>query len=304
MTVALAIFFTVSQSDFATWQNLMNIFEASSPLLLVSIGLTVVLLVAEFDISISGVLALSGLVLAKLVTGGMPPVLAIIVCTLLGALIGTVWLGIPVAFFGMSSFILSIALLAAGTGLALLISNGEEISMYQYKVITALGNGHVLGIPAPVVISVVVLIVTFVVLRYTGYGRRIYAVGGNLEMSRLAGVNVVAVKISAFALAGAMSALAGIVEVGRLTSASPLTDANLGLTAAAAVLLGGTSFRGGKGSVIGTLFGVLFLGVLANGLIIASISIYWQGIITGLVLAASISIDRYRNRTDSVGMPG
>lgn len=301
VTIALGIFFTVSQPEFLTGQNMINILESSGPLLLVSVGLTFVLLIGEFDISISGVLALSGIVVGKLVGAGIPALPAIVLCTLGGALVGAVILGYPVARFGVSSFILSIALLSLGTGLALLISNATEVSVYENHLLHVIGQDKWLGIPVSVLIAAVVFVVALLVLRYTGYGRRIYAVGGNPEMARLAGINVLAVRISAFAIGGALSALAGVVETGRLTAASPVMDAQIGLTAAAAVLLGGTSFRGGRGGVFGTLCGVLFLGVLSTGLVIASISVYWQGIVTGIVLFLSVGVDRYRNGSADSG---
>jgi ribose transport system permease protein len=295
VTILLGAFFTISQSKFLRSDNIINIFESSSPLLLVSVGLTFVLLVGEFDISISGVLALSGVVLGKMIGSDFSPVLAVLICTLGGAATGAFLLGLPVSRFGVSSFILSIALLSLTGGLALLVSSGTEISVYSNHFLHVIGQDRWGGIPVSVIISLVVFALAFIALRYTGYGRRIYAVGGNPEMARLAGINVIAVRMSAFALAGGLSALAGVVEAGRLTAASPVTDAQIGLTAAAAVLLGGTSFRGGKGGVVGSLLGVLFLGVLSNGLVIASISVYWQGIVTGIVLYLSVAVDRYRN---------
>ena len=134
------------------------------------------------------------------------------------------------------------------------------------------------------------------VTRYTGYGRMVYAVGGNAEAARLAGINVVAIRISAYAICAGLAAFTGFLEAGRLAAAAPDTDTGIEFTAAAAVLLGGTSFVGGVGTMFGTFLGVLFLGVLQNGLIISSINIYYQNVITGAVLVLSVLIDRFRQR--------
>jgi ribose transport system permease protein len=141
-----------------------------------------------------------------------------------------------------------------------------------------------------------VFVLAVVVTRYTGYGRMLYAVGGNQEAARLAGINVRMVRLSTYAISAGLAAFAGVIEAGRLAAASPDADQGIEFSAAAAALLGGTSFVGGIGSVIGTFLGVLFLGVLKNGLIISSISVYWQGVITGGVLFASVLIDRLRRR--------
>ncbi len=294
MIVLLVTYFAATQPRFLTTANLVNILEAASVLLIISIGLTVVLLVAGFDLSVSGVLVLSGVCLGKMLEAGIPTVPALILCVIGGALIGLILMGIPVAKADMDPFILSIGLLSATGGLALLIANGEELSLYEESAVRALGTGKIVGIPVPVVIALSILALTFFVLRYTGFGRRLYAVGGNPEAARLAGINVFWVRVSAYVFCSALAALAGVIDAGRLASASPTADTAITLTAIAAILLGGISLLGGSGSVIGTFLGVIFLGVLSNGLILASISIYWQGLVTGVVLLASVGIDHLR----------
>jgi ribose transport system permease protein len=141
----------------------------------------------------------------------------------------------------------------------------------------------------------VVFVLALLVLRYTGYGRMLYAVGGNAEAARLAGINVTFVRVSVFGISAGLAGLAAVMDTARLTTASPVAGSGYELLAGAAVLLGGTSFMGGRGSVFGTLLGVLFLGVLQNGLTLAGISPFWAAVASGVVLIAAVLVDRLRN---------
>src|SRR5262249_10664604 len=286
--IGLIVYFTVTQSAFATYGNFINILQTNAVLLVVSVGLTFTLLVGGFDLSIGGVLALSGVIVAKLLQAGVPTGLVMLIVSGAGVLFGALALGFPIARLGLSFFVVTLGALAFTRGLALVITNGSSIGLYEENTLRTIGNGTVGSIPVPVIIAVAILIAALLVTRYTGYGRMIYAVGGNSEAARLAGINVVAIRLSAYAISAGLAALGGVMEAGRLAAAAPDTDQGIELTAAAAVLLGGTSFVGGQGGLFGTFLGVVFLGVLQNGLIIASISVYWQGVITGSVLFLSV----------------
>lgn len=292
--VGLVVFFAVTQPQFATYENFLNILETNAVLLVVGVGLTFTLLVGGFDLSIGGVLALSGVLLAKLIGTGVPAGIAMALVIAAALAVGVTVNGIPIARLGVSFFVVTLGTLAATRGLALAWTKGETIGLYDEKFVRVVGSGRIGEMPVAAVIAVAVLVLGLVVTRYTGYGRMVYAVGGNPEAARLAGINVVAVRISAYAVSAALAGLAGLIEVGRLAAAAPDTDRGIELTAAAGVLLGGTSFVGGVGGMFGTFLGVLFLGILQNGLLIASISVYWQGVITGAVLIASVLIDRMR----------
>jgi ribose transport system permease protein len=293
---ALIIFFSTTQSSFFTYDNFLNILDTNAVLLVLSIGLTFTLLVGGFDLSIGGVLALSGVVLARLLQNGVPTGVAMLI-VLLGACLfaGIAVNGFTIARLGVNFFVVTLGVLAISRGIGLAITNGASQGLYEEKFLRDVGSYRIGGdIPMPVVIGLFVLILAILVLRYTGYGRMVYAVGGNAEAARLAGINVTLVKLSAYAISALLAGLAGIIEAGRLAAAAPDTDMGIELTAAAAVLLGGTSFVGGQGTMFGTFLGVVFLGVLQNGLIISSISIYYQGVISGAVLIASVTIDRLR----------
>jgi ribose transport system permease protein len=292
--VGLIAFFAATQSKFATSDNFLNILETNAVLLVVSVGLTFTLLVGGFDLSIGGVLVLSSVVLAKLILWGVPSGVAILIVVAGATLFGLAVNGFTIARLGLSFFVVTLGALALTRGLALAITTGETIGLYEENLLRQIGGGRVGEVPIPVIIGIVVLALAFVVTRYTGYGRMVYAVGGNAEAARLAGINVVGVKIAAYAISAGLAGVAGVIEAGRLAAAAPDAESGIELTAAAAVLLGGTSFAGGAGGMFGTFLGVVFLGVLQNGLIIASISVYWQGVISGGVLIASVLIDRVR----------
>lgn len=294
--IGLVAFFSVIQSRFFTVANFWNVLDGSAILLIVSVGLTFTMLVGGFDLSIGGVLALGGVFLWLLLDHGVPLWAAIPLVVLAGVAFGAIVTGFPIAVLGVSFFVVTLGVLVATRGLAFVITDGEVKGLYENEALRSLGNGRIGDVTYPVIIALVVLLLAVVVTRYTGYGLMLYAVGGNTEAARLAGIDVTMVRLSTYAISAGLAAFAGVIEAGRLAAASPNADQGIEFSAAAAALLGGTSFVGGIGTMVGTFLGVVFLGVLKNGLIIASISVYWQGVITGVVLFASVLIDRFRRR--------
>jgi ribose transport system permease protein len=293
LLVLIAIF-SYLQPQFHTWTNFLNILETNATLLILSVGLTFVLLVGGFDLSIGGVLALSGVFVARLLEHGVGTYGAMVIVIIIGIMIGIVFNGFPIAKLGANFFMITLGVSFATRGIALVMTNGASIGLYQYTKLQTIGNGGIGQFGYLIFISIGVLLIATVVTRYTGYGRMIYAVGGNAEAARLAGINITYIRISAYAICAGLAAFTGFLEAGRLAAAAPDTDTGIEFTAAAAVLLGGTSFVGGVGTMFGTFLGVLFLGVLQNGLIISSINIYYQNVITGCVLVLSVLIDRFR----------
>jgi ribose transport system permease protein len=296
VALALLVGWQVStEPQFATWGNLVNILETNAALLVVSVGLTFVMLVGGFDLSLGGALALSGVLFAKLIFGGVPTELAAVLVVGCAVAIGLVLNGVPIAVGGLSFFVVTIGTASAFRSTALVVTGGSTQGLYDEPFLRSLGSGRIVGVPWLVVVAATVLAVGGGVSRYTGYGRMLYAVGGNPEAARLAGINVRAIKLSAYALSGGFAGLAGVMTTARLASASPDVGLGIELTASAAVLIGGTSFLGGSGSMTGTLLGVLFLGVLSNSLTLAGISAFWQGLVSGSVLVLAVGIDRLRS---------
>jgi ribose/xylose/arabinose/galactoside ABC-type transport system permease subunit len=286
------IFFAVTQSDFLTSSNLQNLLSSVSILFIVSIGMTFVVLTGGIDLSVGSLLALTGLILSKLFGGaGLPIALAVLITLLAGALIGGAANGVLIGKVGLSFFVVTLGTLSLYRGIVNIWS-GTKTTYINSTFISDLGFRHVAGLPLPIWIMVATYVVAFVVLRWTYFGRDVYAVGGNIEAARLSGINVPRTLVLVYAIAGLAAAVGGIIQAARLGAASPLVGESTPLDAAAAVLLGGTSFLGGVGGVTGTAVGVLFIGTLQNGLSIAGISSFWQQVVTGVILIVAIAIDR------------
>ncbi|MBM3677045.1 MAG: ABC transporter permease [Actinobacteria bacterium] len=297
MLGALIILFGVLQGeDFINWDSPKSILANNAILLILSVGLTFTLLVAGFDLSIAGVLAVSGILVGKMLTSGVPTYLAMVIVLVGGVIFGCLVTGFAIAKLDLNFFVVTLGVLLAARGVALALTNGESKSLFEYKSLNTLGTGAVDGWSYLGFIAIGIFIAAVLVMRYTGFGRMIYAVGGNTEAARLAGINVVWVRIAAYGICAGLAAFAGFLQDGYQTSANPDTLKGIELTAAAAVLVGGTSFVGGVGTMLGTFLGVAFIGTIKYGLILASSQInqYWADVITGGVLVISVGIDRYR----------
>jgi len=231
-------------------------------------------------------------------------VLTLVAGGALGALVN----GVLIGRVGLSFFVVTLGTLSLYQGIVNIWSK-TQTTYITSPLIDWFGFGHVLGIPAPIMIMIMVYAIAFVVLRWTYFGRDVYAVGGNIEAARLSGINVSRTLICVYGITGLAAALGGIIQAGRLGAASPLVGSSIPLDAAAAVLLGGTSFVGGVGGVTGTAVGVLFIGTLQNGLAISGVSSFYQQVVTGAILIVAVTIDRmqqnpsgrFRRVTDGSG---
>lgn len=294
--LALAVVvLAVTQEQFLTLRNLVNIAETNAVLLVVATGLTFVLLVGGIDLSVGGTIALTAVLLYELTDRGVPAPVAVVVVVSVAFALGFLVNGLLIGWVGLSFLVVTIGTASAFRGIASVRSGGQSQSLFAQQLLIDFGSGRVVGVPLIVVVALVVLLLGIVVLRYTGFGRMIYATGGNPEAARFAGINVSLVRVSVYGICAGLAGLAAVLDASRLTSASPNAATGIELTAGAAVLLGGTSFTGGRGSLLGTLLGVAFLGVLQNGLTLAGISPFWSGIVSGTVLIAAIFVDRVRN---------
>src|SRR5439155_1920746 len=224
----LTVLFSILQPQFHTWTNLLNILQTNAVLMIVSVGLTFVLLVGGFDLSIGGVLALSGVFIAELLRHGVGTIGSMLVVLVGGILLGIVFNGYPISRLGANFFMVTLGVSFATRGVALVITNGESKGLYDHKLLRDIGNGGVGEFGYLIFISLGILLAGTLVTRYTGYGRMIYAVGGNSEAARLAGINVVWIRISAYAISAGLAAFAGFLEAGRLAAAAPDTDTGIG----------------------------------------------------------------------------
>lgn len=277
--------------QFLSTQNILNLLQQSSFVGIVSIGMTFVILVAGIDLSVGAILALTGMCVSILLSTGMNPVLAIFITLIVGAGLGFVN-GFISTKFKVPAFIATLAMMVSARGLALLTTNGEPV--YDLPDSFTILGGNVFGrIPLTAVIWVVLTIVAIVVLKYTTFGRKIYAVGGNEESSRLSGIRVGKYVTWCFVISGALAGVAGILMSAWLTVGQPTAGTGLELDVIAAVVLGGTSLFGGKGGVGGTFIGVLIMSMIINIFNLLGLSSYYQSIFMGIIIVLALIMNQY-----------
>lgn len=290
--VLLFAYFGITQSKFLTSGNIDALLTGSSILWMVSIGLTFVMLTGGFDLSLGSVMAMSGIAMATFMNSwGLPLGLGILLTVLFGLLVGGLVNGVLIGRVGLPFLVVTLGTLTLYGGVVNLWSKGATEAIVS-KDLTSIAFNHALGIPVPAWIMIGVFLIALYVQRSTYFGRDVYAVGGSPDAARLSGIRVTRILIAVYAIAGMLAALAGVMQVARIGAASPQVGGEIIFSAAAAVLLGGTSFSGGVGGVGGTIIGVLLLATLENGLSVSGVQSYWQQIITGVILVAVVMLDR------------
>jgi len=306
--VVLFLIFCVTAPYFATTDNFTRMFGQVAINTVLAVGMTFVILIGGIDLSVGAVLALSSVVGAVImvpkamegvVTLGLDPFwsipLAVVACLLVGAICGFIN-GFVSERWRVPAFIVTLGMMSMARGASQVIANNSTINGLP-TAYGDFGNWLVAGlVPVYFLISIATVLVAWFVLRFTVFGRFIYAIGNNEEAVRLSGHDPKPYKVAAFVICGTLAGLGGIVWLLRLQVGSPIAAVGYELTAIAAVIIGGTSFSGGKGSVIGTFFGVCLLQVLNTGLILLGVSDNWRVIVTGLVVVLAAIFDTYRSR--------
>ncbi|MBN2181314.1 MAG: ABC transporter permease [Sedimentisphaerales bacterium] len=266
-----------------------------------SVGMTLVILTGGIDLSVGSVLALSGVIMAGLLKNGLeiPSLNIFISFSLFGAILAGLIVGSFLGFFNglmitrfrIPPFVATLAMLTIARGLTELWTGGAAITGLG-KTFGYLGTGRLLGVPVQVWLCAAIVLIFVIVLRKTRFGRYIYAVGGNEKAARLSGLNVNRIKLLVYTLAGALAAVGGLIVTSKLNSATPSAGDGYELDSIAAVVIGGTSLNGGKGSVLGTILGVLIIGVLNSGLNILEVPAFWQKLVKGFVILVAVAIDK------------
>lgn len=290
--VAVSIIMVFASDSFLSVANITNIMRQVSIIAIIAAGMTFVILTGGIDLSVGAVMALAGTIAAGLMVAGLNASLALLAGIGIGIGIG-VFNGGLVAFAGMPSIIVTLATMGIARGFGLMYSGGYPISGLP-SWIKFFGGGTVLGVQMPILIMFVVYVLAWVLLERTPFGRHVYAIGGNETATRLSGVRVSRTKLFVYVLSGFTASIAAIVLTSRLMSGQPNAGTGFELDAIAAVVLGGTSIAGGRGSVIGTLIGALLLGVLNNGLNMMGVDPYVQNVIKGGIILLAIYIGRER----------
>jgi ribose transport system permease protein len=288
----LVIVITLLNPSFLSVNNLLNVLRQVSISALIAFGMTFVILTGGIDLSVGSTLALTGAVAASLLASGTDPILAMGAALILGLLLGAVN-GVIITKGKVAPFIATLATMTIYRGLTLVYTEGRPVSgLGDSLAFQMFGKGYFFGIPVPVITMIITFAVLYFILHKTTFGRRVYAVGGNEEASKLSGISPDRVKIAVYAITGLLAAMSALILTSRLNSAQPTAGESYELDAIAAVVLGGTSLTGGKGWIFGTLVGALIIGVLNNGMNLIGVSSFFQQVVKGVVILLAVLIDR------------
>lgn len=292
--IVVSIAMSLLSDVFLTQQNITNVLAQSSVVGIAAVGATFIIITGGIDLSVGSSVALAGMVSASLVNDGLPPLLGVVLCVGLAVAVGA-FNGLSVAWIGLVPFIVTLATLGMGRGLTLQLSEGESVYGLP-KTLTWLGGGTFGSVPVALVAMLAVFAVGHLVLTRTTLGHKIFAVGGNREAARLSGIRDKQVLFLVYLIAGLCAGIAALILVGRIGAATPTAGQGLELQVIAAVVIGGTSLFGGKGSMVGTLIGILLIGVINNGLTLLNVSPFWVQFIQGALIFLAVLLDAFNQR--------
>jgi len=297
--VLLCVVLAVTASGFLTAENLLNVLRNVSMQGVIAFGMTMVIISGEIDLSVGSAVAFSACLTAFLTQklsaewASLPITLAIAIAIIFALIIGF-FLGVFTGFmrtrYQVPSFITTLALMTGLSGAAELITNGFPLTPFPswYNFI---GGGYIFGIPFPALLFLLTFIILQFLMNYTTFGRSVYAVGGNAEAARLSGINVSRVKMMVLGITAFLAALSGIMVSSEIMSGTATTAKGWELDVIAAVIIGGTSLMGGVGRIWGTMVGVVFLGVLMNGMTLLNVSEYWQHVVRGVIILVAVLLN-------------
>lgn len=294
--IALCLFLTLATDKFLSIRNFLNIMDQITVLGIIAVGMTYVILIGGIDLAVGSVLALAMMVMGYLnIELGVPMYVAIPAALAAAAANGFI-AGVIITRFNVPSFIATLAMMSIARGIANMITNGQQLTgfpaWFNLAAITRYGG----FLSTTVAAMLVVFLIALLYLRYRFGGRSLYAIGGNPEVARLAGINVNRMTIMVYTVCSLLAGVGGLVLAARLDSAQPFLGTSYELDAIAAVVIGGTSLSGGTGGIGGTIIGVLIIGVLRNGLNLLSVSPFMQQVVIGLVILLAVAAETFRKR--------
>ncbi|WP_087000484.1 ABC transporter permease [Rhizobium sullae] len=285
--LACMVFFSITTDTFMTAGNILNVIRQAAPILVVAVAMTLVIVTGGIDLSVGSQVALVNAVAAIILAMGYPWPVVVFGMLAFGALMGLVQ-GWFVAYQGIPAFIVTLAGLSILRGLALYLTQGYSIPIKDVPGFFWLGRGQLVGLPVPALIAILVAAIGYVVISSTKYGRQVVAVGSNMEAARRVGMPAQWIVASVYLVSGVASALAGLLIAARLGSGSSNAAVGFELQVVAAVVLGGTSLMGGRGTILGTVLGTLTIAVIGNGLILMHVSPFFTQIVTGAIILVAI----------------
>jgi ribose transport system permease protein len=279
---------------FLTWQNIFNVFRQFSVIAILAVGEGLIIITGGIDLSVGALLGLMGVLGATLASFGWPALAVFFATMAFGCAAGTLS-GLLITKVRINPFIVTLGMMSVARGTSLLITGGMPISIDNG--ITYLGGGHIGNVPVSVIIMFIVAICGYVFTTRTLPGRNIYAIGNNERAAKLSGIPTDRMKIMVYVIMGALCALSGMIVSGTLGTAEPAAGTGYELDVIAAVVIGGASLSGGKGSIPGIVMGAAIMGVLRNGFVLLQVSAYWQVVTIGLVIIGAVAIDSIKNRS-------
>ena len=292
--IVLCLILSFITPRFLTVSNLLNVLTQISVNAVIAIGMTFVILTGGIDLSVGSILAFSGAITAYLVKSSGNVFLAIVVGLIIGGFIG-LFNGFIISKEKVQPFIATLVTMTIFRGVTYVFTNGIPISGLNLN-FTFIGNERILGMPIPVIITLVIFIIAWYLVNETRFGRYVYAIGGNEDTVKLSGINTDRVKTIVYMISGITASISGVIVTSRIGSASPNAGMGYELDAIAAVVLGGTSLSGGEGTVVGTLIGSMIIGVISNGLNLLNVSPFYQSIVKGIIILLAVLIDKRSNK--------
>ncbi|MEW6511424.1 MAG: ribose ABC transporter permease [Bacteroidota bacterium] len=294
-----SVLFAFLSPYFFTPDNLLNVTLQASITAIIAAGMTFVILTGGIDLSVGSIVAFAGIITAGVLKVDLPAgvalALALAVGLGAGALAGA-FAGFCITKFNITPFIVTLATMTIARGGAFVVTDGRPVWELP-EIFAFLGNGRILAVPVPSIIMALTFIASHIVLTRTRFGRHVYAVGGNIEAARLAGIRTHGVLNRVYILSGMLAALSGILLASRMNSGQPMAGMSYELDVIAAVVVGGTSLSGGKGSIVGTFIGAMLIAVLRNGLNLLNVGSYVQQVIVGAVILLAVMVDQLRRRS-------
>lgn len=293
-----SIIFSFQIPQFSTWRNFTLVLNQISVNAILAFGVTFVIIAGGIDLSLGSILAVSGVVAALFADADAGNLgLSIFLALLVGTLMGTIN-GLITVFSKVPPFIVTLGSMTIGRGMALLISDGKPISNLLES-FNNIGSGDIFGIPYSILLLLISFLICTFILDQSILGRYIKAIGGNEMAAYVSGISVTKIKCLVYSLSGFFAALAAILLTARINTGQPNAGLGFELDAIAAVIIGGTSTKGGKGSMLGTFIGVFFIGIINNGLDLLNVSAYWQQVVMGSIIILAVLVDRLYSKSSA-----
>lgn len=295
--VLMCIVLAIANDKFLTGANIMTIIKQISIQSIVAIGMTMIIITGNIDLSVGSLVAFASVCAALLMKSGLPTGLTIIAVILISGVLGLISGGVT-AKLKLHSFLVTLALMQTFRGLAQTMTGGYPIAGFDSG-FGAIAAGDIFGIPYLVIYMVIFYAVFIYIMKYTAFGRSIYAIGGNQESARLSGINVEKVKTMVFVISSMLCGVAGVLLTSKVRSGDPTCATGWEMDTIAGAIIGGTNMMGGEGKLGGTIIGLLFVGVLSNGMILLGVNAYMQNVIKGLVIFLAVILNSIQKKSQS-----